>query len=98
MPVDIIPIAGMIFSLLMVLLIGGFILLVPLSKRLGQLLEMRLQQQRSGDVLPADQLEDLRRMVESIQSEVALLSERQQFTERLLERGDRTRVGAEGIE
>lgn len=98
MPVDIIPLAGMLFSLLVVLVIGAMILLFPLSKRLGQLLEMRLEQQRSGDAVPKQELEELRRIVESLQSEMSLLSERQQFMERLLESGDRPRLGAKTTE
>lgn len=35
-----VALAGMIFSLLVILLIGGFILLYPLSRRLGALLEL----------------------------------------------------------
>lgn len=94
MPPDIIPFAGMIFSLLMVLIIGGFILLFPLSKRLGQLIEMRLDERRVRETLPDAELEELRRIVESLQSEVALLTERQEFTERLLDSGDRPAAGA----
>jgi hypothetical protein len=87
MPGDIIPLAGMLFSLLVVLIIGGLILLFPLSKRLGQLIELRLEERRAGDTLPAAELEELRRSVESLQAEVSRIAERQQFTERLLETG-----------
>lgn len=84
--IDILPLAGMLFSLLMVLIIGGFILLIPLSRRLGQLLEMRLEQQRTG-ALASEDATALLETVRALQDQVELLSERQAFTERLLESG-----------
>jgi hypothetical protein len=82
--IDIIPLAGMLFSLLMVLVIGGFILLFPLSKRLGQLIEMRLEQQRQG-ALSAEDATALLETIHALQDQIELLAERQAFTERLLE-------------
>jgi hypothetical protein len=84
--IDIIPIAGMIFALLMVVIIGGFILLVPLSKRLGRLLELRLEERREGTI-PPEQATVLLETVQALQDEVERLAERQAFTERLLEGG-----------
>lgn len=85
--IDILPIAGMIFSLLMVLVIGGFILLYPLSKRLGQLIELRLEERRAGGPLPSEELEELQAVVVALQAEVERLAERQAFAEGLLEGG-----------
>lgn len=90
--IDILPLAGMLFSLLMVLIIGGFILLFPLSRRLGQLLEMRLEERREGS-LPPEDVAVLLETIQALQDEVERLAERQAFTERLLEGGpqaDRT--------
>ncbi len=87
--IDILPLAGMVFSLLIVLVIGGFILLFPLSKRLGQLLEMRLEERREG-VLPPEDVAVLLETVQTLQDEVERLAERQAFTERLLESGSRS--------
>lgn len=84
--IEIVPLAGMLFSLLMVLIIGGFILLFPLSKRLGQLLEMRLAERREG-ALPPEDAAVLLETLQALQEEMARLSERQAFTERLLESG-----------
>lgn len=83
---DIVPLAGMLFSLLVVLVIGGFILLFPLARRLGTLLELYVEERRKSE-FPPPELEDIRRVVDSLQSEVERLRERQEFTERLLERG-----------
>lgn len=88
---DIVPLAGMLFSLLMVLIIAGSILMFPIMRRLGRLLEMRIEGRRKGPVDPAspssEELRSLRELVEGLQAEVGRLAERQEFTERLLERG-----------
>jgi hypothetical protein len=86
---DVVPIAGMVFSLLLALIVGGFVLMYPLTKRLGKLIELRLEERRSerGGAVAAGEVERLRRVVEGLQAEVAGLAERQEFTERLLESG-----------
>ena len=83
---DIIPLAGMLFSLLMVLVIGGFILLVPLTKRLGKLLEMRLEERKQNVLTPEDATA-LLETVHALQDQVDRLEDRQAFTERLLDPG-----------
>ena len=84
---DIIPLAGMLFSLLMVLVIGGLILLFPISRRLGKFLEIRIDERMEWDTLPKEAFNELMGVVEELQNEVQRLSERQQFVERLLEPG-----------
>ena len=86
---DIIPLAGMLFSLLMVLVIGGLILLFPISRRLGKFLEIRIDERMEWDTLPKDAFNELMDVVEELQNEVARLKDRQQFVERLLEPGRR---------
>jgi hypothetical protein len=85
---EFVPFAGMIFSLLMALIVGGFVLLYPLTRRLGKLIELRLEERKSepGGVAAAE-VERLRGVVEALQQDVAALAERQDFAERLLERG-----------
>jgi hypothetical protein len=86
---EFVPFAGMIFSLLMALVIGGFVLMYPLTRRLGKLIELRLEERKSeqGGVVAAEEVERLRGVVEALQQDVAALVERQDFAERLLERG-----------
>lgn len=84
---DLIPIAGMLFSLLMVLVIGGLILLFPISRRLGKFLEIRIDERMEWDTLPKEAVNELMNVVEELQSEVQRLRDRQQFVERLLEPG-----------
>ncbi len=83
---DMTAVAGMVFSLLLALIVGGFILTFPLTKRLGKLLEMRLEERRVG-ALPTEEAEELRRLVSELQGQVARLAERQEWSERLLEHG-----------
>lgn len=95
--IDIIPLAGMLFSLLLTLIVGGFVLLFPLARRLGQLLELRMEERRQAVAdgpVPDGQLEALRDAVEALQKEVGTLSERQQFVEGLLERPEREALPA----
>ena len=75
-------IAGMIFALILVALVGGGILLYPLSRRLGQLLESRIE----NELQPSEsELRELRELVASLAGQVERLSDRQAFTEQVLE-------------
>jgi divalent metal cation (Fe/Co/Zn/Cd) transporter len=81
---------GMIFSVVMVLIIGGFIITFPLLKRLGGLMEESIRERRdarlekgqveqiSGDIA------ELRSAFESIERQLELVGERQEFVENLL--------------
>jgi hypothetical protein len=86
---EFVPFAGMIFSLLMALIVGGFVLMYPLTRRLGKLIELRLEERKSeqGGMVVVEEVERLRGVVEALQHEVAALAERQDFAERLLDRG-----------
>ena len=76
--------AGMVFTLITLVLIGGFILLLPLSRQLAQLVHQRLD--KGQDMDQDARVASLARAVEALGEEVARLAERQEFTERLLER------------
>lgn len=76
--------AGMAFTLILALLIGGFVLLYPLSRKLGQLLEQRMGVKPQLDEEARLELADLRQMVEGMQADLRRLYERQEFVERLL--------------
>jgi hypothetical protein len=86
--------AGMVFTLILIGMIGGFILLVPVSRRLGQLLEFWLQEKQG--VPSRDELAQLRKSIGALEEELSSLSERQQFTERLLESRHTTALPAVG--
>ncbi len=74
----------MIFTIIVLGMAGGFILLFPITRTLGRYLEYRMTQKVR--VEDQERVELLLRAVESLRDDVARLAERQDFTERLLER------------
>ena len=85
--------AGMVFTLVLASLIGGFILLFPLSRRLGLLLEEKARQQKGGLSLSAQDVQTLRDRLEALESDVRVALERQQFIEELIVRREPDRIG-----
>ena len=86
---------GMAFTLILTGMIGGFILLRPLSKQLGAYLELRLK--RDGDRVPADavELRQLAETVRGLEAELRALRERQEFTDNLLARREPPKLPAD---
>ncbi len=84
--------ASMIFTLILVVLIGGFIVLFPVTRRLGKALEVYLDQKRN-DAPDARETERMRAAVGSLQREVRRLSEKQEFVERLLQKREAEELG-----
>lgn len=84
-------IAEMILAVVIILVIGTFILLFPLSRRLGRVLEewIKLRQDTSPDRDTLARLEnevrELRQSVEGGDQRMGLLAERQDFMESLVE-------------
>ena len=84
-------IAEMIGAVVIILVIGTFILLFPLSRRLGRVLEewIKLRQDTSPDRDTLARLEnevrELRQSVEGGDQRMGLLAERQDFMESLVE-------------
>jgi outer membrane murein-binding lipoprotein Lpp len=74
--------AGMVFTLLLAAMVGGFILLAPLSKRLGLLLEQKVNEKSQR--LAAGEVRQLMQRVELLEQEVRSIAERQSFTDELL--------------
>ena len=79
-------IAPMFISTVFMLTIGGVILLRPIAKRIGLLLEVYAKEHESGLQGEVGQLRDL---METMNARLQLLEERQDFTERLLSSGER---------
>ena len=80
---DPMALAGMLFVLVLVAMVGGFILLIPISRRLGRVLDAWLLEKRGR--VDTEELIQLRQAVQTLEAEVSALAERQQFTDRLLE-------------
>ncbi len=85
--------APLILTVVLTLTVGGVLLLRPIAKRLGDIVELMLrgkQEEAEGE---------LRRMgdlLETVSARMALLEERQDFTERLLASPDRAKDEEEG--
>ena len=84
-------IAPMIASVVFFLTAGGVLVLRPISKRLGALLEVMAREKAS---LPTEEIRLLRETLETVNQRMALLEERQDFTERLLGRGEPEKISA----
>jgi hypothetical protein len=76
--------AGMAFTLLLALLAGGFILLFPLSRRLGLLLEARVKDRNAAPAASDEELLLLRESVAQLATDLQRVTDRQEFMEKLL--------------
>lgn len=87
---------GMIFSVVMVLIIGGFIVTFPILRRLGHLMEESIRERRDarldkGQVAQiSGDIADLRNAFETLEKQLDLVGERQEFVENLLAHRERT--------
>lgn len=89
MPIDVIE---FIFAFLMVLTVGTFILLFPITRRLGRIMEEWISLRRGSlpdrDAIDRIEstLEAISHRLESMDQRVDLVGERQEFMESLMER------------
>ena len=88
---DLIPIAAMLFVIILVAMVTGTILLYPIVGRLGKLLEQRLQNRLPDDVMVRE-LRNLASAIHSVQHQVGQLSERQANIEARLPYRDSLRL------
>ena len=73
--------AGMVVAVAFFMTAGGVLVLRPLAKRLGDILELFTKERRSG--VEAD-MRQTRELLEQMDARLHLIEERQDFTERLL--------------
>lgn len=78
--------AGMIFVLMIIAMVAGVVVLLPITLRLGRLLERRLEAGADNQT-PAAELRQLQASVGMLQKELNRIAERQAFTESLLDNG-----------
>ena len=88
---DLIPIFAMLFVLILVGMIVGSIMMFPIMRRLGALLEQRLQNRLPDDVLVRE-LRNVASAIHSLQHQVGQLSERQANIEARLPERDSLRL------
>ena len=74
-------IAPMIMTIVLILTVGGVMVLRPIAKRIGDLLELYVKDRREGLEGDVSQVRDL---LETMNARLHLMEERQDFTERLL--------------
>ncbi len=83
-------IAPMVFAIILTLTIGGVILLKPIANKLGHFLEA-MAKERSEPQLN-DHLDHIRDLLETTNARLALLEERQDFTDALLQDPERRKL------
>ncbi|MEX2530507.1 MAG: hypothetical protein WD960_07030 [Gemmatimonadota bacterium] len=71
------------FALVMLILIGGFWVTYPVTRRLGSYLERLIEEKRNG-ADAASRIESLQAELLDLQEEVRLLAEHQAFSQSLL--------------
>jgi hypothetical protein len=78
-------IAPLIMSVVLILTVGGVLILRPIARHLGSLLEAMTREKLDGG--RAQELSHVRELMETMNQRLQLMEERQEFTDRLLERG-----------
>lgn len=81
---EIVPIAGMLFTLLFTGLIGGIVIVYPLSKRLGALMESKMRTEKEAAPRLEAEVKRLESTIQELESELHAMKERQSFAEALL--------------
>ena len=74
-------IAPMVVGVVMTLTVGGVLILRPISKRVSDLLELYAREKSTG---PTSELRHMRDTLETLDSRLRLIEERQDFTDKLL--------------
>lgn len=82
---DLNALAGLLIPMTIILTTGGVLVLRPIAKRLGVLLELMAKEKTRQ--APADDLRRLHQTMDTINERLSLIEERQDFTERLIGRG-----------
>jgi hypothetical protein len=94
-------IAELVAMLIMAFLIGTFIILFPISRRLGKAIEewvkIRHETAPERDLLARIEggLREMRQQLEGLDQRVGLLAERQDFTESLIESKRKAEIPAD---
>lgn len=82
--------AGMIFTIIMTIIVGGFIVTFPIMRRLGRVMEESIRERQQARIgrdqtaLLEAQMSELRGSLERLEGYVGLLAERQDFVDNLL--------------
>jgi hypothetical protein len=88
-------IAPLIIGMTLILSVAGIIILRPLARRLGDLIELRSRAKEQQPEVQNEQIERLTELVGHLTDRLESLEERQEFAERLLMDQDSTPAAAE---
>jgi len=86
-------IAPAIVAVVFTLTVGGVLLLRPIARRLGDIMELMLRERREG---AEGEVRRMGELLENVDARMKLLEERQDFTERLLGSPDRAKDTDDG--
>ena len=86
----------MIFALIVLVLIGGFVLLLPLSQRLGKLLDVWVSEQKSLKVRAEPDV--TQQALSDLSQRLKALEEQQDFLEKLVSKGRELPRGSDAEE
>lgn len=90
--------AGMIFTVVMTIIVGGFIVTFPVMRRLGRVMEESLRERQAARLAQGNRMDlegriaELHGAVERLEGHMALLAERQDFMENLVTHRDPNRL------
>jgi hypothetical protein len=77
-----------IFFLLALIIIGGFVLVFPLSRQLAKFLELRMKDKAGISEGAVLEVRQLRAVVEGLEGKLQSVADRQEFLEKVLEARD----------
>lgn len=81
-------IAPMVISIVLFVTIGGVLVLRPIAKRLGDLIELYAQDRLAESGVHSE-VRQIRDLLETMSARLELIEERQDFTERLIGPGEK---------
>jgi hypothetical protein len=75
---------GVSFVLMFTLIVGGIVLMFPLSRKIGLLIESRIEERKGAPGPGSDELNRISSRLERLEEQVRAVSARQEFLDDLL--------------
>lgn len=85
-------IAPMVVMIVLTLTIGGVLILRPIAKRVGDLLDVMIREKQGPRAGALNELSRIREIMESLDARLSLMEERQDFTDSLLDADARRKL------
>lgn len=87
-------IAPMLVMIVLTLTVGGVLILRPIAKRVGDLLDVMIREKQVPGPGASGEVTRIREILESLDARLSLMEERQDFTDSLLDAGSRAALPA----